>query len=452
MCINVVISIGLKQKIAILRTNCILMNREILRLAIPNIISNLSVPLLSTVDTALMGHLSPLHLGAVGLGSMLFNVIYWNFGFLRMGTTGLTAQAFGRNDKGEMIATLLRALLISTFIAILLLLLHPILAKLGFQLMNVSAAQTEYVADYFFTRIWAVPATLGLYVVSGWFFGMQNALFPLYTTLFLNLLNIGLNFLLVRGFGMGVQGVALATVIAQYAGFLMALVLFWMHYKPFLADFNSKMLGSMQSFRRFLTVNRDIFLRTLLLTFVYGFFYSKASTFGELTLAANVLLLQLVFWVSYGIDGFAFAAESLVGKYAGATNQPQLKKAIQLSLRWGFGVALAYSLFFMVGREKLPAIFSNDLLLLKTTRVYYGWIIIIPIASYLSFIWDGILVGLTAAQTMRNSMLASAFAFILGFYLFESRFENHALWLALTLFLFFRGLIIIVLVKLKGQV
>lgn len=428
------------------------MNREILRLALPNILSNLSVPLLSTVDTALMGQVSPLHLGAVGIGAMLFNVFYWNFVFLRMGTTGITAQAFGREDQEEMIATLGRSLTIAIAIGITIIALHPWLGKAGFVVMNIAADQQPLVSGYFNTRVWAVPATLCLYAVFGWFFGMQNAFFPLYITLFLNFLNIMLNFFFVRGLGMGVEGVALATVIAQYAGLALAGILFYYRYKTMLAAFRKNLLFYTGSLARFLLINRDIFLRTLLLTFVYTFFYSQAAAFGALTLAANVLLLQLVFWISYGIDGFAYAAESLVGKYTGSGQAGQQQTAIRLSFRWGVAVALVYSLGFYLMRDSIPKIFSQDASLLELTASYYFWVLVIPLAASFSFIWDGILVGLTASVTMRNSMLAAVIAFLLTFFTFESTFGNHALWLSLTLFLLCRGAAIAGLARWKGGV
>ncbi|HHJ50515.1 MAG TPA: MATE family efflux transporter, partial [Phaeodactylibacter sp.] len=194
------------------------MNREILRLAWPNILSNISVPLLSTVDTALMGHLSALHLGAIGIGSMIFNFLYWNFGFLRMGTTGLTAQAYGAANRKEQLLTLARALLLAAGLALLLLLFQKPLGRLGTELMNSPPAHQPLIMRYFLIRILAAPAALGLYVLSGWFFGMQNAKYPLYITLFVNSVNIALSWVLVKNFGWEVEGVAWGTVVAQYAG------------------------------------------------------------------------------------------------------------------------------------------------------------------------------------------------------------------------------------------
>ncbi|MCB0682028.1 MAG: MATE family efflux transporter, partial [Saprospiraceae bacterium] len=274
------------------------MNREILRLAIPNIISNISVPLLSTVDTALMGRLSELHIGAVGIGAMIFNFIYWNFGFLRMGTTGITAQAFGKADVPAQVHTLGRAALVVFTLAALLLLLQIPIGYASFQLMNVNPSQYALVEEYFFIRIWAAPASLGLYAMIGWFFGMQNAIYPLILTVFINLINIGLSYFFVYHLGWEVRGVALGTVIAQYAGLTLALLLFFGKYRSLLQAFRREALIKWGEFRRFLLINRDIFLRTLSLTFAFAFFYSQSSAEGAMILAVNTILMQFLNWMS----------------------------------------------------------------------------------------------------------------------------------------------------------
>jgi MATE family multidrug resistance protein len=426
------------------------MNKEILRLAIPNIISNVSVPLLSSVDTALMGHLSELHIGAVGLGTMIFNIIYWNFVFLRMGTTGITAQAYGRQDPKDIVLTLARALLIVAVVAGLILLFRSRIGQFGFWVMNVSEEQHELVARYFYIRIWAVPATLGLYAFFGWYFGMQNALYPLYLTVSLNLLNIGLNFFFVLKLGMEVEGVAWATVIAQYFGLLLALLFFLHKYRSYLEHLKMKAVIELEALGRFLLINRDIFIRTLCLTFVYGFFYSQASAYGETVLAANVILLQFVFWMSYGIDGFAFAAESLVGKYVGIGDPAKLLRSIRLSQIWGLGIALVYGLVYFVARDPLLLVFTRESGLLDITRDYFIWIILFPILSFLSFMWDGIFVGLTASRSMRNSMGLALLAFLLAFFLLGKSLGNHGLWLALSVFLLSRGLVQVGMFRIWG--
>ena len=356
-------------------------NKELLKLAIPNILSNISVPLLSSVDTALMGHESVKHLGAVGIGAMVFNFLYWNFGFLRMGTTGFASQAFGANDKQEVINTLFRSAFLALIISFILILFGGGLGNIACQLMNVQEGQFDLVYEYFTIRIWAAPASLLLFTLFGWFFGMQNAIFPLLVTITLNLTNIFVSFYLVRYMGMGIAGVAWGTVIAQYTGLLIALLLFTVKYRQLLRDLNAQALKRLDKLSLFLKINGDIFLRTFCLTFVFGFFYAQSSKMQANTLEINTILMQFLNWMSYGVDGFAYAAESLVGKYLGASNKDKLKLAVRQSFRWGMGMALVYALVYLFFGESLLAIFTNDPILIAASSAYLYWMFILPIAG-----------------------------------------------------------------------
>ncbi len=417
------------------------MNREILRLAIPNIISNVSVPLLSTVDTALMGRLSELHIGAVGVGAMIFNFVYWNFGFLRMGTTGIAAQAFGRGDEAGVLHTLGRALLLVLLIAGAVLLLQYPLGQLSFWLMNITEEQESLVAEYFYLRIWAAPATLGLYAFMGWFFGMQNAVYPLVLTVVINVVNIGLSFLFVQVYGMEVRGVALGTVLAQYAGLVLALGLFWGRYRYLLPRFRQAAVLQWEELRRFLVINGDIFIRTFFLTLAFGFFYSRSTAYGELVLAVNVILLQYLNWMSYGIDGFAYASEALVGKYAGAGEEIRTRKAIRYSFAWGMGLALLFSLLYGLLGEELLRVFTNQADVLNAAMPYLFWMALFPLLSTPCYLWDGVYIGLTASRSMRNAMLLAFVVYLAAYIAFADRYGNHGLWVALLIFMVARGLI-----------
>jgi multidrug resistance protein, MATE family len=417
------------------------MNKEILRLAIPNIISNVSVPLLSTVDTALMGHLSEIHLGAVGLGGMIFNLLYWNFGFLRMGTTGMTAQAFGAGQKQEIAALLSRSLIVAWMIALLILLLQSPFQRLGIWFFQVDDTQSGLVNTYFNIRIWAAPATLASYVVFGWFFGMQNAVYPLMLTIAANLINIVLSFLLVRYYDLGIAGAAWGTVIAQYCGLILALLLLRLRYRLYLREFGRHLLSDAGDLAKFFMVNRDLFIRTLSLTLAFAFFYRQSSLAGAMILAVNVILLQLINWMSYGIDGFAYAAESLVGKYKGSQNPEQGNKAIRLVMLWGLGLALFYSLIYTLWSVPVFRIFTNQREVIEAGRPYLWYMAAFPLAGFLCYIWDGIYIGLTATVTMRNAMLFSLALYLITYYLLRSYWPVHGLWTALLLFLVIRGLI-----------
>ncbi len=415
------------------------MNREILKLAIPNIISNISVPLLSSVDTALMGQLSALHIGAVGVGSMIFNFIYWNFGFLRMGTTGITAQNYGQQSDSAIILTLGRALFIAILLAISIMLLQVPFGEMSFYLMNLSEGQLPLVETYFYIRIWAAPATLALYGFMGWYFGMQNAIYPLILTIVINVVNIICSLIFIKYFGWEVEGVAYGTVIAQYVGLFLAIGLFFYKYRYLLPHLSQKALLKWEELRQFLSINSDIFIRTFCLTFAFGFFYSQSSVGGAKLLAVNVILLQFLNWMSYGVDGFAFATESLVGRYVGAKQQEKLNKAIRLSFIWAIGLAGLYSLLYGGFGITLVGVFSSQAEIITATKPYLFWMVLFPILSTPCYIWDGIFIGLTASRSMRDSMIISLIIYLIVHYFLKDDFGNHGLWSALLIFMMVRG-------------
>ncbi len=428
----------------------IAMNKEILRLAIPNILSNISVPLLSSVDTALMGRFSEIHIGAVGVGAMIFNFIYWNFGFLRMGTTGITAQNFGKGDKTGLVDTLCRALLIGGIIALALILLQKPLEVISIQLMNVEGEQFRLVAEYFYIRIWAAPATLALYALMGWFFGMQNAVYPMILTICINLFNIVISYWLIYSCGMDVAGVAWGTVAAQYLGLVMGFGLLAFRYGMLFKYFSKKAILHASNLKAFLKINGDIFIRTLCLTLVFAFFYSQSVKNGEMVLAVNVILLQFVNWLSFGIDGFAFASESLVGKYYGKGDIGRLQKSIRLSFVWGMVLGLFFSLLYWMKGVEILQLFTNQTLVFEASTPYLFWVILFPIVSVPCYIWDGVFIGLTASKSMRSAMLMAFVFFIFLFYVFNMGSSNHLLWLSLILFMAARGVIQTVFYWRKG--
>lgn len=428
------------------------MNKEILRLAIPNIISNISTPLLSSVDIFLMGNLSARHLGAVGIGGMLFNIIYWNFGFLRMGTTGITAQAYGAEDRGGIIHTLLRAVFLALFLALIILLIQKPLSDVSFWLLNVLPDQKEMVYSYFIIRLWAAPATLSIYVLNGWLFGMQNAWWPLVATVIVNIANIVLSYFLVYQYGWGIEGVAWGTVVAQYIGFFLLLAIILLKYRSHFDDLSLKALKALEPIKHFMNINKDIFIRTIFLTFAFGFFYSQSSKMGAMILAGNLILLQFLNWMSYGIDGFAFAAESLVGKYKGRNDQPGLHRIINRLLIWGLVLALVYTTVFVVFGRFLSGIFSDDLAVIEISEQFLFWMYLMPVLAFLSYMWDGIYIGLTASKAMVSTMFQSLIIYLAVYFILKIYIvENHALWLALGLFLLSRGILQQFLFRKKGM-
>jgi len=417
------------------------MNKQILRLAIPNIISNLSVPLLSTVDTALMGRQeSAAYIGAVGLGAIIFNFIYWSFGFLRMGTTGLAAQAYGNDNQQELSNILGRAFIVVAGGTVLIWALQVPIAWASFGLLEGSPEVEALAREYYGIRIWAAPATIGLYAMMGWFFGMQNAIYPMILTILINIVNVVANLYLVNHLGMKADGVALGTVIAQYVGMVAAVGLFYYRYGDYIKYFNRKKILELEAIKRFMSLNANIFIRTFCLIFVLAFFANQSAKQGDVLLAVNMILMQLINWMAYGVDGFAFASESLVGKYAGAKDMANLKKAVRYSFAWGMVLALMFSVAYFFGGKPLLWLFTDQENIVVAALPFMAWMAVIPLIATPSYMWDGIYIGMTASREMRDSMLLAMLIFLISFFAFRFM-ENDGLWLALVIFLVARGLI-----------
>ncbi len=424
--------------------NSISLNRNILRLAVPNIISNLTVPLLGMADFALMGHLktdSVVYVGAVALGTTIFNVLYMSLGFLRMGTSGFTAQSYGAKDDKALSLGLQHSLLVAMLLAFSLILLQYPIQWVAFKLLDGSPQVTSLARQYFYIRIYAAPATLALYSFYGWFLGMQNARIPMAIAILVNSVNIGLNFLFVYAFYMHSNGVALASVIAQYTGLLLAVWFLLKKYKIYARRIALKVLLKKEELVIFFRVNGDIFIRTLLLIFVLTFFTSISARISNKILAVNTLLFQFFFFFSYFADGFAFAGEALAGKAKGSGSLLLLKKTVNWLFVWGLGIALITSLIYLVGLKYFMYILTNNAAIINLTKEYSWWVVLLPLTGIAAFIWDGIYVGVTAAKAMRNTMILSTiFIFLPAFYLFYPLLGNHGLWLALQLFMISRGL------------
>lgn len=416
------------------------MNKEILRLAIPNILSNISVPLLGIVDIALVGRLTEAHIGAVGLGSIIFSFLYWNFGFLRIGTTGITAQAYGALDEKLSQLTLWRSLILGLGIAVFLVLLQIPLLNLAHILLNTPSENIELVKTYFYIRIWDAPAALALFSLNGWFFGKQNTWIPMTITIVVNAGNMLLSAYFVRVLNWDIAGVAWGTVLSQYLGVLIYFLFIGFKFgRGFLTGL-SQALQFNSELTSFLRINRDFFFRSMSLSIAFGFFYRQSASLSSQLLAVNTILLQYVNFMSYGVDGFAHAAESLVGKYKGAQNTEKLRLAVRKSLYWGGGLAALYALVYFWGGKTLLSIFTDDLDLIKSAVPYLLWMIPIPFVGFVCYLWDGVFGGLTASTEMRNTMILSLIVFMASFYILYPFWGNHGLWLAFTLFLGLRGI------------
>jgi MATE family multidrug resistance protein len=418
------------------------MNREILKISIPSIVTNITVPLLGMVDVAIVGHIGDAgYIAAIALATMVFNLIYWNFGFLRMGTSGLTAQAYGAEDKEEYLNVLVRGMVIALTVAVLLLLLQYPIAVLCRRLIDTSPQTIDLMLTYFYIRIWAAPATISLYVLKGWFLGMQNAASPMWVATVLNLVNIVFSLLFVYAFDAGIAGVAWGSVLAQYSGLILAVIIWVRRYGHFWHDIRWRAALEWRKMIRFFQVNADIFLRSLCLIAVFTFIPYISSTFGEEILAANTLLMQLFTLTSYVMDGFAYAGESLVGKYVGARDLLKLRLTIRYLMYRGVGLAVGFTLLFVFGGEMLLRILASDEAVIGTAMIYMFWTYLLPFAGFAAFIFDGIYIGATATAAMRNVMFVATAVFFIVYYALAARWGNHALWFAFIFFLIFRGLL-----------
>lgn len=417
------------------------MNKKILQLAIPSIVSNITVPLLGLIDVAIVGHLgSAAYIGAIAVGGMLFNIIYWLFGFLRMGTSGMTSQAFGQRDLKEVTRVLLRAVGVGLFIALCLLLLQYPIRKIAFLLIDATPEVRELATVYFNICVWGAPAVLGLYSFAGWFIGMQNSRFPMFIAITQNVVNIVASLSFVYLLDMKIEGVALGTLIAQYAGLFMASLLWLRYYGRLKIAFRWREIIGKTAMKRFFQVNSDIFFRTLCLVAVTTFFTSTGARQGDVVLAVNTLLMQLFTLFSYIMDGFAYAGEAMTGRYVGARNNTGLQRMIRLLFRWGWGLSLSFTILYMIGGQDFLGLLTNDTIVINAAGSYYYWVLAIPLAGFAAFLWDGILIGATATRLMLYSMLVASGMFFLIYYIFYALMGNHALWMAFLIYLSLRGI------------
>lgn len=418
-----------------------IINKRILQIAVPSIISNITVPLLGLIDVTIVGHLgSAAYIGAIAVGGMLFNIIYWIFGFLRMGTSGMTSQAYGKHDMDEVTRLLLRSVGVGLLIAIILVALQYPIRKLAFTFIQTTEEVEQLATLYFQICIWGAPAMLGLYGFAGWFIGMQNSRFPMYIAITQNIVNIAASLCFVYLFHMKVAGVALGTLTAQYAGFFMALLLWRRYYGKLKERIAWQEILKKESMLRFFQVNRDIFLRTLCLVIVTLFFTSAGAAQGEVVLAVNTLLMQLFTLFSYIMDGFAYSGEALVGKYIGADNRPALHRTVRQLFIWGIGLSTGFTLLYFFGGKAFLGLLTNEVSVIREAGNYFYWVLAIPLAGFAAFLWDGIFIGATATRQMFYAMLAASVSFFLVYYSLHEWMGNHALWLAFIVYLSLRGI------------
>ena len=405
-------------------------NKEILKLAIPSILANVTVPIVGMVDIAVAGHLdanAATLIGGIAIGTMLFDLLYWNFGFLRVGTGGLTAQAYGRGDRTECARIFSRAIGIALACAIVLIALQWFFLKAAFLFVDCTPQVRDLASRYFFIRIWAAPATLSLMAFKGWFIGMQDSVSPMVTDLIVNGMNVLMSFVLALGVaaigfeGIGFAGIAVGTLVAQYSGLVAAVLLVLVKYrkKTFStlgrADLKEVFKGS--ETRRFFVMNTDLFVRSLSFIAIYIGFTVISARYGDLLLAVSSILMKLLMIFSYFTDGFAYAGEAMTGKYIGAKDGFMLRQTVKWTFVWSMGIALIFMGIYHFAGVPMLKIMTSDPEVVEASVRYLPWLLLMPVIGCAAFTWDGIYIGATASKAIRNSMIWAAFCFALVWFI-----------------------------------
>ena len=405
------------------------------------ILSNVSVPLLGMVDTGVVGHLdSPIYLGAVAIGSMIFSFLYMGMNFLRMGTTGIAAQSYGAGDNDGLRVSLGQAIVVALALALLMIVMQWPIGRLTMHLIGASASIETNALEYFSIRIWSAPGTLANMALIGWFIGLQNARVPLLIFLTINLTNITLDLLFVLVLGMKVDGVALASVIAEYSGLVIGLVFAISELRRRAGHWPISKLVDWREYAAFFAINSNLFIRTMALMFTLAFVTVQGARMGEVILAANAVLMNLQNLTAFGLDGIAHAAEALVGKAVGQKRRDAFVKAVQISLKWSLIFAVGFTICYWAGGPLLISVLTDLPEIREAATHYLPWLILSPLISVWSYLYDGVYVGATRAREMRNIMVMSAFlVFLPAWYLLQG-FGNDGLWLALLIFLASRGI------------
>ena len=406
-------------------------NREVVRLAVPSILANITVPLVGIVDTAIAGHLGDAALiGGIAIGTMLFDLLYWNMGFLRVGTGGITAQAYGRGDMKASIGTFSQGIATSLIVSLIVLAIQWLFAEGMFLLVDCSPEVERVARNYFFIRIWAAPATLALFVFKGWFIGMQNTVFPMITDLWVNIVNMVASWLLSFYTPLGISGVAVGTLVAQWTGLVLALLLMRSKYRDLLQKTTIFHSMKWKYFKRFFSVNSFLFVRSMLMLVVYEGFTIFAARFGDVELAVSSVMMKLLMLYSYFVDGFAYAGEAMAGRFIGEKNRPSLNETVKYVFLWGAVIGVVSTVAYAIFPRSIIGLLTDNAEVIGASESYLFWLLLMPVLSCVAFLWDGIYIGATASRPLMVCMIWSAAGFIAAFYLCAPHFGAQALYIA----------------------
>ena len=416
------------------------LDHKIWRIAWPAILSNISIPTLGLVDAAILGHLGDSRfLGAVAIGSALLSFLYWGFGFLRMGTTGLVARAIGGGDQRAATLVLARSSVLALALALLVMISHPLWLGAGFALMSPQPELLTLAWSYTSIRVASAPAVLVTYAIVGWFIGRQDTRWPMFIVVLTNGANIALDFLFIVALGLGSDGAAAATVCAEYLGCLLALWAVWRALPPRSGQGLWRELGNWPAYRRLLRANRHLFVRTVCLLWGFAFFTAQGDKLGTEVLAANTLLMHLLMFAAYGMDGFAFAAEGLAGQSLGARDLGRFHAAVRRCSMWCAVTAIATSLAFALLHPLLFPVLTDMPAIRQLMDSYLPWLLVLPLVAAPSYLLDGVFIGSAETRYMMTTMLFSVLVVYLPAWALARPLGNHGLWLAFALFNASRG-------------
>lgn len=403
-------------------------NSKILKIAGPSILANITIPLVGIVDVAISGRLGDAAMiGGMAIGTMLFELLYWNFGFLRIGTAGITAQAYGRRDLRDSVRTLEQSLSIALISAIVLLSIQFVFVKTALLIVDTSPQVASLAKQYFLIRIWAAPATLSIFALKGWFLGMQNAKSPMAVDILINLVNLIVCYILALHTNLGFSGIAYGTLIAQYSGLLLSISLLYFNYRKLFKYFHLKDSLNIKKITAFIKMGGNLMIRSISFLFIYSGFTIFAAKYGDTLLAVSTIMMKLMLLYSYFIDGFAYAGEALSGRFIGAKDSVSLKKTIKVLLIWSMAIGIVSTALYFIGGSYIFGIMTTNEIVIAASKELLPWLVFMPIVSCIAFIWDGIYIGATASVSIRNTMIYSAVTFFVFYYLLEPIIGIHAI-------------------------
>ena len=407
------------------------MNRSVLKLALPSILANITVPLVGMVDVGVSGHIGDaVAIGGMAISTMLFDLLYWNMGFLRVGTGGMTAQAYGRRDFGEVMKIFTQGLGTAIGIALVIFAIQYLYIDIALGFINASPEVEEYARQYYFIRIWAAPATLSLFVFKGFFIGMQNAISPMTADITVNVANLGLSLLFAVKMGLGFKGIAWAVLTAQYTGLVLCIAIFLIYYRRLFKYADLKKALRLKDLGRFFSVNGNLFVRSICFLFIYVGFTSLSANYGDLQLAVGTIIMKLLMLYSFFIDGFAYAGEALAGKFIGARDSQGLRLSVKVIFRWSWMIALVSTVVYVLFSREMIMLMTDKADVVEASAPYFMWLWMMPALSMAAFVWDGIYVGAISTKRIMQGMICAAASFFAAYYALRGMLGIQALYAA----------------------